>query len=143
MRILVAIDDSKFSQAAMEALIAQIPAQHAEVRVLHVVEPIVITAPPQMAAGYAPELAEEVKAGRALVEQAAQTLRSKGFKVETAVEKGDIREKILESAADWGATLIVLGSHGHRGVRRFLLGSVAESVARHATCSVEIVRLPS
>jgi hypothetical protein len=38
--------------------------------------------------------------------------------------------------------LIVVGSHGQRGIRRFLLGSVADFVARHATCSVEIVRTP-
>jgi nucleotide-binding universal stress UspA family protein len=36
----------------------------------------------------------------------------------------------------------VVGSHGQRGIRGFLLGSVAESVARHAKCSVEIVRAP-
>ncbi|HEV2495851.1 MAG TPA: universal stress protein [Terriglobia bacterium] len=143
MKILVAIDDSKFSQAAVQALIAQIPPSNAEVRVVHVVEPITVASPPQMAAGYAPELAELVKEGRTLVEQTAQTLRAAGFKVDAAVEKGDVREKILESAGDWGASLIVLGSHGHRGVRRFLLGSVAESVARHAACSVEIVRLPA
>lgn len=141
MKILVAVDDSKFSQAAVEAVIAQIPPSNAEVRVIHVVEPITSGPAPQMAAGYTPELAELVKEGRALVEKAAERLRGAGFKVATAVEKGDIREKIIESAADWGATLIVLGSHGRRGVQRFLLGSVAESVARHANCSVEIVRI--
>ncbi len=47
---------------------------------------------------------------------------------------------ILDEAAEWGADLIVLGSHGHRGVERFLLGSVSESVALHAYCSVEVVR---
>jgi nucleotide-binding universal stress UspA family protein len=47
---------------------------------------------------------------------------------------------VLNEAAEWGADLIVLGSHGHHGVDRFLLGSVSESVAMHAGCSVEVIR---
>jgi nucleotide-binding universal stress UspA family protein len=93
-----------------------------------------------MAPGYAPELDSQKKPARELVEQIAKELRSAGFKVDTAVEVGDIRETIIDSAADWGADLIVVGSHGQRGIQRFLLGSVAEFVARHAKCSVEIVR---
>ena len=49
-------------------------------------------------------------------------------------------ERIIDSAAEWRADLIVVGSHGRSGIPRFLLGSVAEFVARHAKCSVEIVR---
>ena len=47
---------------------------------------------------------------------------------------------ILKEATTWGADLIVMGSHGRRGLKRFLIGSVSESVAMHAGCSVEIVR---
>jgi len=61
-------------------------------------------------------------------------------KAETAVASGDVREKIVEYAAEWGADLIVLGSHGRSGASRFLLGSVTEWIARHAPCSVKIVR---
>jgi nucleotide-binding universal stress UspA family protein len=56
--------------------------------------------------------------------------------------EGDAREKILLEAAQWPANLIVLGSHGRRGIERFLLGSVAETVALHAKCSVEVTRIP-
>ncbi|HTZ49653.1 MAG TPA: universal stress protein, partial [Verrucomicrobiae bacterium] len=42
---------------------------------------------------------------------------------------------------DWKADLIVMGSHGRRGFDRLILGSVSESVALHATCSVELVRI--
>jgi nucleotide-binding universal stress UspA family protein len=143
MKILLAVDDSKFSGAALQTVIAQIPAQGTEVLVLHVVEPLVAAPLPQMAAGYAPELEGQVKEGRELVGREAQKLRAAGFKTESAVETGDIREKILDAAAEWRADLVVMGSHGRRGVQRFLLGSVAEYVARHARCSVEIVRIPS
>ena len=47
---------------------------------------------------------------------------------------------ILEEAREWGADLIVVGSHGRRGLERFLLGSVADSIAIHAECSVEVIR---
>ena len=47
---------------------------------------------------------------------------------------------IIEEADKAGADLIVVGSHGHRGVERFLLGSVSEGVALHAHCSVEVIR---
>jgi nucleotide-binding universal stress UspA family protein len=50
------------------------------------------------------------------------------------------KEIILQNAEEWGADLIVCGSHGRRGLSRFLLGSVSEAVASHAKCSVEIIR---
>ena len=50
---------------------------------------------------------------------------------------------ILDCAAEWGADLIIVGSHGRKGIARFVLGSVSEAVARYARCSVEIVRLPT
>ena len=142
MKILLAVDDSKFSDAALQVVIAQIPPQGTEVLVLHVVEPITLSPPPQMSASYAPELESRVKDGRELVEREAQRLRAAGFKADGAVENGDIREKIIDAAAEWRADLIVMGSHGRRGLQRFLLGSVAEHVARHAQCSVEIARIP-
>lgn len=143
MKILLGVDDSKFSEAALQAVIAQHRSQEAEVRVLHVVQPIAVSEPPQMSARYTPELEDQMKQAQKLVDRAVQTLRGAGFKAQAAVEKGDIRERIIDSASEWHADLIVVGSHGRGGLRRFLLGSVAEFVARHAPCSVEIVRLPA
>ena len=139
MKILIGIDDSKVSGDVLRAIVTQFRTEHTEIRVLHVLQPLA-PAPPQMAEGYAPELEGQKKPAHELVERIAKELLSVGFKVDTAVEVGDIRERIIDSAAEWGADLVVVGSHGERGVRRFLLGSVAEFVARHAKCSVEIVR---
>ena len=139
MKILMGIDDSKFSGDVLQAVITQFRPEHIEVRVLHVLQPSA-PAPPQMAPGYAPELDDQKKPAHELVERIASELRCGGFKVETAVEVGDIREKIIDFASDWDADLIVVGSHGRSGIPRFLLGSVAEFVARHAKCLVEIVR---
>lgn len=143
IRIVVAIDGSKASEGTLQALAAQFSSQKAVVRVLHVVEPFTIAVSPLMAPDYAPELEARLKDGHALVERAKNTLDASGFTAEAEVREGDIREMILESAEDWGADLIVVGSHGQKGLPRTLLGSVAEAVARHASCSVEVVRAPA
>ena len=57
--------------------------------------------------------------------------------VSAVVEEGDPKTRIIDHAAHWQADVIVLGSHGRKGLDRFLLGSVSEAVARHAPCSVE------
>ncbi|HVN09962.1 MAG TPA: universal stress protein [Patescibacteria group bacterium] len=143
MKILLCLDESKHSEAALEAVQAQFRPQSTQVRVLHVLQPVSFAPPPQMAAQYAPELEEEGKRARELVERAAKALKAAGFHADAAVEKGDIRMRIIEAAADWKADLIVVGSHGHSGIPRLLLGSRAEFVARNAPCSVEIVRAPA
>jgi len=58
------------------------------------------------------------------------------------VEPGDARDAILEAAKVCSADLVVLGSHGRRGLSRLVLGSVAEDIARRAACPVLIVRMP-
>jgi nucleotide-binding universal stress UspA family protein len=142
MRILLGIDDSEFSGEGLRAIIAQFRPEKTEVKVLHVLQPFVALTPPEMSQGYAPELENQKEPAHALVERTAALLRSAGFKVETAVEVGDVRGRIIDTAEEWNADLIVVGSHGQGGIESFLLGSVAESVARNAKCSVEIVRIP-
>ena len=143
MKILLAVDDSRFSEAATQAVIRQIKPEQAEVCVLHVVEPLLLI--PEFRLGNLEALKASEKQlrrhGEDVVAQAEQLLRGAGFKVRTKVREGDHRAEIIDQAAEWGADLIVLGSHGRKGLNRFLLGSVAEFVARHADCSVEIVRI--
>jgi nucleotide-binding universal stress UspA family protein len=56
------------------------------------------------------------------------------------MREGDPRSVIVEEAEQWPAELIVLGSHGYTGIKKWLMGSVAQSVVSHAPCSVEVVR---
>lgn len=65
------------------------------------------------------------------------------MKITTEVLSGSPKRVILEEAEAFGADLIVVGSHGHGALERFLLGSVSQAVALHAKCSVEIVRTRS
>ena len=146
MKILLAVDESSFSQAATEAVLGRARPQDTEVRVLSVME-----APSHLAfsnkeeyyASIEATFQEETDRTAALVARTAELLRSKGFTVTSSAEWGDPKSKILDMATEWHADLIVLGSHGRSGLNRFLMGSVSEAVARHAPCSVEIVRVHS
>lgn len=144
MKILLAVDGSKYSDAAVQALASKIRKESADVLVLQVVEPRIFVTPPQMAAGYEPELAEIMKEqfqqAQQAVDRAAAALKAAGFNAKGRVVEAETRSGILDLASEWHADLIVLGSHGRKGLQRFMLGSVAESVARGAYCSVLIVR---
>jgi nucleotide-binding universal stress UspA family protein len=147
MKILLAVDDSKFSEAAVQMVATQNRPEATEVRVVHVLEPIEAAFPLMSSVGYYPpewarlekELSERA---HHVVEKAAETLRAAGFRADALVRKGITRPDIVDIAAEWPADLIVLGAHGRRGLEHLLLGSVSEYVARHAKCSVEVVRMP-
>ncbi len=145
MKILLAIDDSKFSEAATQAVASRTRSQDAEVCILHVVEPIheVFT---DVLYGQIPDIdavrQAQLDHAKALVEGTAHAIQRPGMKVTTVVDEGDPKTKIIDHADAWGANLIVVGSHGRKGLERLLLGSVSAAVASHARCSVEVVRLP-
>ena len=140
MRVLLAVDDSGFAEDLVRAVVVGIRHENTEVIVLHVLQPVDTVPPPEMAQGYAPELEDEKQPARALVERIAGELRGAGFAAQTGVRIGDAASTILGQATEWGADLIAVGSHGQRSIHDFLLGSVAESVARRAGCSVAIIR---
>jgi nucleotide-binding universal stress UspA family protein len=146
MKILLATDGSAFSDATTQAVASRLRPDGSEVLVLQVVEPLMYSTPPQMAPGYAPEMAARIelqmKQAAESVGRAEEALRAAGFKTSSRVVQAEPRLGILDVAAEWKPDLIVLGSHGRTGLQRLLMGSVAESVARHATCSVMIVRGP-
>ena len=147
MKILLAADDSKFSEAALRTLIAQLRPQDSAIRVVHVVEPMEIIFPEgKWKLGMSRDLdearTEKLKQAEELVSAAAAAMRAQGFQtVDTAVREGDARIELIDAAAEWNADLIVVGSHGRKGMERFLMGSVSEFVVRHAPCSVQIVRI--
>jgi nucleotide-binding universal stress UspA family protein len=147
MKILLAIDDSDCSAAATAAVIAQFAPQHADVKVLNVDEwPKGL--PTSMAFAEGSAAADSIlslhesrrHAAASLVAGAARQLRTAGFMTTTSVREGDARQAIVDCASEWHADVIVLGSHGKSGLDRLVLGSVSDSIARHAPCSVEIVR---
>jgi universal stress protein A len=136
----MAVDDSRFAEDVLRGVVIGIRHENTEVLVLHVLQPVDTVPPPEMAQGYAPELEEDKQSARALVERIAAELRKSGFMAQAGVQIGEVTETILDRAVEWRADLIAVGSHGQRSIHDFLLGSVAESVARRAGCSVAIVR---
>jgi nucleotide-binding universal stress UspA family protein len=149
MKILVAIDGSEHSEAALDEITHRHSPPGSEVRVISVVNPPMPLAEESLAtsAGYHGELEKmEREQARRAIEKAAGRLRDSldgdSVKITTEVLSGSPKQVILEEAEAFGADLIVVGSHGHGAFERFLLGSVSQAVALHAKCSVEIVRSP-
>ena len=89
---------------------------------------------------YALSVAEARRSTAAESEAAAARLRSAGLEATAEVREGDPAQQIIAGAAQLGAGLIVVGTRGHTGLRRLLLGSVARKVLLHAPCSVLVVR---
>ncbi|HEX6274272.1 MAG TPA: universal stress protein, partial [Polyangiaceae bacterium] len=117
----------------------------AQFRVLAVIRPY-MPVPSGFAAGvtppetYAAESSVLAEHARDWSERAADTLQRAGLSAEALVRYGDPRSEIVDEASSSSADLVVVGSHGRTGLKRLLMGSVAESVVRHAPCSVEVVR---
>jgi nucleotide-binding universal stress UspA family protein len=150
MKILLATDGSDCSVGAAHSVANRPWPEGTVMKVLSVEELII---PDGQVAGYPlssvypQSLLEELTTqARDRACSAAKTAREilhrAGMKVldDQAIELGEPRGVILDIAKTWGADLIVLGSHGRRGMDRFLMGSVSEAVAIHAHCSVEVVR---
>ena len=147
MKILLAIDGSPCSERAVGEVARRPWPDDSQVRIVSVVEPPApLVAEPYMGvSGYFEEI-EQLKRKQAdeIVESAAGMLREGSgtatLGVSTEVVNGSPKRTIVEESEEWGADLIVLGSHGYHTWERMLLGSVSQSVAAHARCSVEIVR---
>ena len=145
MRILLAIDGSGHSEAAVDAVARRRDRAETIVRVISVVDSNYATMLPDE--GWDPALYEAIRQGaqqsaRTAVDKARAALQlERGGRTVTAdVVRGSPKQVILEEADAFDADLIVVGSHGHGALGRFLLGSVSQSVVLHAACSVEIVR---
>ena len=146
MKILLAIDGSPCSDVAVEEVTRRPWSEGSQLKVLNVFEPPM---PPTseawaMPASYIEEIDIALRGqGQKTIDKALQKLRSnKSLALSSLLVPGSPRATILDDAESWGADLIVLGSHGYRAWKRFLLGSVSQAVVSHAKCSVEVVRCP-
>lgn len=143
MKILIAIDGSPCSAAAVaEAAKRPWPAG-SEFRVIFVEPPL----DPKLVASATPGAFDQLvklQQGEALqhLQSAVAVLAQVGVQgtISSALLQGLPKDTIVAAAEEWGADLIFLGSHGYGPLRRFFLGSVSSYVANNAPCSVEIVR---
>lgn len=148
MRILLAVDGSEFSDAAVEAVAGKPWPEGSEADVLAVYEPPSLPATESwvLPQNYYDEMEKaSQEQARDATNKAVDRLRKAhgNLQVNSEIARGYPAEVILDRANRWGTDLIVVGSHGYSGLKRFLLGSVSLNVASHAHCSVEIVRARS
>lgn len=144
MRVLVAVDCSEFSIAAVRAVLRQFHPDKVELYLLHVVDPKTHV-PLAEGAVHDPKrtealLKQSCREAQELITKGENLLRDSGYRVLTRIGEGDPRTTIVAYAKHIKADMIFVGSHGRRGFQRLLLGSVSEYVVSHAPCTVEIVR---
>lgn len=148
MKILIATDGSKFSSAAIETVCRLIGAsKNARIKIVSAYQmPLMAAAAPYaVPVGYNPALEEQMRdSATEAIASAERLIRALCPALEidltTGVLCGSPEQAIVAEAEEWGADLIVTGSHGYGFWSRTLLGSVSNSVAHHAPCSVLIVR---
>ena len=145
MRILLAVDGSEHSDVALRCLLERPWPEGSVVRVVTVAQVPFVPVDAFSGVGMSSHNYELLTP--ALLEQAqgvaAKTvaqLQGAGVRAEAIVPRGDPRVEVVTAATEWKAHLILVGSHGRTGLQRWLLGSVAEYIVRHAPCSVEVAR---
>ena len=143
-KVMMAIDSAGLSDLVPAALSKQVIPAETELLVVEVVEPLLYTAPPEMSPGYQPETAarrKEIKIkAKGVLDSAVKVLRNAGFKAEARVVENEIKQGILETAAEWGADLLVVTSHSRQGVAKFFHRSVARAIVHEAPCSVLVLK---
>jgi nucleotide-binding universal stress UspA family protein len=144
MKILVGVDDSPHSHAAVE-FVKQISwPRGTRVLVLAAVRPMVGAYLEAYIPGpdYAVKIEEEqMHHFQELTAGKQRELNAAGLAAEGRAVRGDPREALLDAARAEGSDLIVVGSHGRTGIAKLLIGSVASHIVTHAPCSVMVVKI--
>jgi nucleotide-binding universal stress UspA family protein len=141
--IVVATDFSPSSEHALEQAIELARLQQARLTLLHVVKPPAYSVPRGVMIAPAPDLlADLITAAEEQLELYQTRIALRGVAIDTACVVGEPSDIIVRYADEHRCDLIVTGSHGLRGFRRFFLGSVAEHVVRAASVPVLVVHHP-
>jgi len=145
VRVLLAIDGSTHSDAAVTEVAARSWPKGTSVRVLtvvHAAAPLIPDPAFVIAAIHVEQTQEQSRHAPKIVVAARRRIRrrSPDVSVSTRIREGIPKDVIVEEAREWDADLIVLGSHGYGFVKRLVLGSVAAAVVVSAPCSVQVVR---
>ena len=138
-RILVATDGSREAQLALTTAADLAKSTDSELHVVHVGEVPLVSHPERHA--YRTQYEEHEKEAQQLLEAQLERIDGAGAtETQAHLRMGRADEEIVELAQSIDAGLIVIGSRGQGRLRRALVGSVSESVVRHAHCPVTIVR---
>jgi nucleotide-binding universal stress UspA family protein len=144
-RILVPIDGSPTARKGLAEAIALARMSGGRIRLLHVVDELsfVLGAGPAGAAYSGDVIGMLRDAGRAVLAAAEAEVRAAGVPVDTEMHdgfEGRVCDIVAAAATEWKAEVLVIGTHGRRGVGRMLLGSDAEQIVRLSPAPVLLVR---
>ena len=144
-RILVAADGSDTSKLALNEALALAKVQQSQVRIVHVVDAAPLFITDNYYANIEKLEAGLLEAGKKLLAEALATSEKAGIVAESRlaeIEAMNVRvaDMIVQEAKAWPAELIVVGTHGRRGLSHLFLGSVAEGVVRTAPVPVLLIR---
>jgi nucleotide-binding universal stress UspA family protein len=142
-RILVPIDGSKTAALGLREAIRLAKDQGAALRVIHVVDKMAIIGVTEAGMNPRPVLAKLARSGRAVLGEARRSAKKLGVQADTELFEPvtkRVADAVLREAKRWRADLIVMGTHGRRGMPRLVLGSDAEQVVRLAQVPVLLVR---
>ncbi len=146
-KILVPIDGSATSECGLEEAIKLGQLTGAKLRLVHVVDELSFA----LSAGYGVSYTGDIlgvlrTTGAEILSKAQAHVQAQGLEVDTVLNDGlagRVCDLVLAQAGSWGADLIVLGTHGRRGVGRLFMGSDAENIVRAATIPVLLLRSDS
>ena len=142
MKILIGVDDSPCSDAAIQMVSKLRWPAKTQVTVVSAVNPATMVYSDMYvpAVGAAEAMKEQKKTHQELASRAEVRLHEAGFVTDVQVPEGEPGEAIVRAAREAGADLVVVGSHGRSGITKLLMGSVATHVVTHAPCSVLVVK---
>ena len=146
-RILVPFDGSPTSQHGLDEAIRLAKATGATLRIIHMIDDLLYVSGFETYSVYASDVVPFMRqTGEALLQSGKARAELAGVKAETLLLEGispRLCQVIDEQVKSWGADLVVIGTHGRRGIGRLMLGSDAEQVVRTASVPVLLVRGPA
>jgi len=146
-KIIVPVDGSDASSLALQSALQLARESGGRVRLLHVVEEMAYLSGVGAFGGYSGDLLGIMRdAGAKVLEAAVEQARQQGVETESQLHDkfGErLSDVVADAAATWGADLVVVGTHGRRGMGRMLLGSGAEQIIRTAPVPVLVIRSPT
>jgi nucleotide-binding universal stress UspA family protein len=137
-KALIAVDEDPIAARAAEVGVDLARSLHAQIALIYAIDPSSIFAPEAGMAADELALTAERDGMRVMADFRARL--PAGTQALQFIPQGQAGTEIIKAAREWEADLIVIGSHGRRGITRALVGSVAEAVMRHAPCPVLVVR---
>ena len=142
-KILVPIDSSHTAALGLREAIRLAKDQQAALRIVHVVDRTAIIGVAEAGMNPRPVLAKLARSGRAVLDAARHSAKQLGVEADIVLREPltkRVADEVLSEAKRWRADLIVMGTHGRRGLRRLVLGSDAEHIVRMAAVPVLLVR---